>query len=102
MSSNLFPRGHTHPCRGAFLIKSASSQPFFVTRPLDDEPNRPPCSTQKYVLYRRLGRKLTGTLVTVSVCGFAAIITTLFRLWIRRGRLWWDDAWAGFSFLVLL
>ena len=24
---------------------------------------------------------------------------TLFRLWLRRGRYWWDDAWAFFSLL---
>ena len=37
--------------------------------------------------------------VTESVCGFVAICMTLLRLWIRRTRYWWDDAWAFFSLL---
>lgn len=40
--------------------------------------------------------------VTESVCGFVAICMTLFRLWLRRGRYWWDDAWAFFSLLNLI
>ncbi|KAH7099185.1 hypothetical protein BKA62DRAFT_744242 [Auriculariales sp. MPI-PUGE-AT-0066] len=35
-------------------------------------------------------------------CGIPAIIMTLVRLWIRRGRFWWDDGWALFSLLALL
>ncbi|KAI0288944.1 hypothetical protein BC826DRAFT_1188097 [Russula brevipes] len=35
--------------------------------------------------------------VTESVCGFVAICMTLLRLWLRRSRPWWDDAWAFFS-----
>ena len=37
--------------------------------------------------------------VTESVCGFVAICMTLLRLWLRRNRYWWDDAWAFFSLL---
>lgn len=39
--------------------------------------------------------------VTESVCGFVAICMTLVRLWLRRDRYWWDDAWAFFSLLNL-
>ena len=39
------------------------------------------------------------SLVTESVCGFVAICMTLLRLWLRRDRYWWDDAWAFFSLL---
>lgn len=39
--------------------------------------------------------------ITESVCGFVAICMTLLRLWIRRDRYWWDDAWALFSLLNL-
>ncbi|KAI9436119.1 hypothetical protein BJY52DRAFT_1130609 [Lactarius psammicola] len=39
--------------------------------------------------------------VTESVCGFVAICMTLARLWLRRDRYWWDDAWAFFSLLNL-
>ncbi|KAI0246060.1 hypothetical protein BJV78DRAFT_199416 [Lactifluus subvellereus] len=40
--------------------------------------------------------------VTESVCGFVAICMTLLRLWLRRDRYWWDDAWAFFSLLFLI
>ncbi|KAH9955898.1 hypothetical protein BC827DRAFT_1085255, partial [Russula dissimulans] len=40
--------------------------------------------------------------VTESVCGFVAISMTLLRLWLRRARYWWDDAWALFSLLNLI
>ncbi|KAH9972395.1 hypothetical protein BJV74DRAFT_210877 [Russula compacta] len=39
--------------------------------------------------------------VTESVCGFVAICMTLLRLWLRRTRYWWDDAWAFLSLLCL-
>ncbi|KDQ54571.1 hypothetical protein JAAARDRAFT_60555 [Jaapia argillacea MUCL 33604] len=39
--------------------------------------------------------------ITESVCGFVAICMTVARLWIRRGRYWWDDGWAFFSLLCL-
>ncbi|KAI0313400.1 hypothetical protein OF83DRAFT_537700 [Amylostereum chailletii] len=39
--------------------------------------------------------------ITESVCGFVAIGATGSRLWIRRERFWWDDAWAAFSMLNL-
>ncbi|THH14223.1 hypothetical protein EW146_g6084 [Bondarzewia mesenterica] len=39
--------------------------------------------------------------VTQSVCGFIAICMTAIRIYIRRGRYWWDDAWAFFSLLNL-
>ncbi|EIM90595.1 uncharacterized protein STEHIDRAFT_165171 [Stereum hirsutum FP-91666 SS1] len=40
--------------------------------------------------------------ITESVCGFVAICMTAVRLYIRRGRYWWDDAWTFFSLLCLL
>ncbi|KAF8262793.1 hypothetical protein EI94DRAFT_1600472, partial [Lactarius quietus] len=40
--------------------------------------------------------------VTACVCGFVAICMTLLRLWLRRGRYWWDDAWAFFTLLNLI
>ncbi|KAF8468523.1 hypothetical protein DFH94DRAFT_697739 [Russula ochroleuca] len=39
--------------------------------------------------------------VTESVCGFVAICTTSFRLWLRRSRPWYDDACAFLSLLCL-
>ena len=38
----------------------------------------------------------------MSVCGFVAILLSLVRLWIRRGRLWWDDAWVLVSMTSLV
>jgi len=32
--------------------------------------------------------------ITSVVCTVPAIATTIYRLWIRRGRYWADDAWA--------
>ncbi|KAI0284749.1 hypothetical protein BC826DRAFT_144466 [Russula brevipes] len=40
--------------------------------------------------------------VTESVCGFVAICMTLLRLWLRRSRPWWDDAWAFISLICLI
>ncbi|KZV77408.1 hypothetical protein PENSPDRAFT_747132 [Peniophora sp. CONT] len=40
--------------------------------------------------------------VTESVCAFVAICFTVVRLYIRRTRLWWDDAWTIFSFIFVL
>ncbi|VDB92045.1 unnamed protein product [Peniophora sp. CBMAI 1063] len=40
--------------------------------------------------------------VTESVCAFVAICMTIVRLYIRRTRLWWDDAWTIFSFVFVL
>ncbi|TFY77613.1 hypothetical protein EWM64_g6399 [Hericium alpestre] len=40
--------------------------------------------------------------VTQSVCGFIAACMTVWRLYLRRSRYWWDDAWAFFSLLTLL
>ncbi|KAL0059838.1 hypothetical protein AAF712_013375 [Marasmius tenuissimus] len=39
--------------------------------------------------------------ITESVCAFAAICSTVHRLYIRRGRWWVDDAWAAFALVVL-
>ncbi|KAF9012877.1 hypothetical protein BDZ89DRAFT_1023817 [Hymenopellis radicata] len=39
--------------------------------------------------------------ITSAVCSFVAISTTVYRLFVRRGRLWADDAWALFSMMVL-
>jgi hypothetical protein len=49
-----------------------------------------------------LNDPLVDIKVTESVCGFVAICMTLFRLWLRRDRYWWDDAWAFFSLLNLI
>ncbi|EJD36626.1 hypothetical protein AURDEDRAFT_117041 [Auricularia subglabra TFB-10046 SS5] len=52
-----------------------------------------------------MGLDLTNPLVqikiTSSTCSFVAIAMTLFRLWVRRGRFWYDDGWAFFSLLAL-
>lgn len=46
---------------------------------------------------------ITGIIsVTSVVCSTVAALTTIYRLYIRGGRLWWDDAFAAFSMLVLL
>ncbi|KAI0053213.1 hypothetical protein FA95DRAFT_1552711 [Auriscalpium vulgare] len=39
--------------------------------------------------------------VTLAVVGAIALCMTIARLWIRRDRYWWDDAWALFSLLNL-
>ncbi|KAI0045762.1 hypothetical protein FA95DRAFT_1495059 [Auriscalpium vulgare] len=39
--------------------------------------------------------------VTIAVVGPIALCMTIARLWIRRDRYWWDDAWAFFSLLNL-
>ncbi|KZV81495.1 hypothetical protein EXIGLDRAFT_755554 [Exidia glandulosa HHB12029] len=39
--------------------------------------------------------------ITSSVCSTVAIGMTVFRLYVRRGRYWYDDAWALFSLLAL-
>lgn len=36
------------------------------------------------------------------VCSIAAVLTTLLRLHIRRGQLWWDDLLAFLSMVFLL
>ncbi|KAI0041601.1 hypothetical protein FA95DRAFT_676715 [Auriscalpium vulgare] len=40
--------------------------------------------------------------MTESIAGSVAIGLTVTRLWIRRGRHWWDDAWASFSMFSLI
>jgi hypothetical protein len=42
------------------------------------------------------------TIVVCLVCFSVAVLTTLFRLYIRRGRLWWDDAFSLLSMIFLL
>ncbi|KAI0056517.1 hypothetical protein BV25DRAFT_1832172 [Artomyces pyxidatus] len=53
-----------------------------------------------------MGLNLDNSLVeiklTESVAGFVAVCMTVARMWIRRDRYWWDDAWAFFSLLNLL
>ncbi|KAL0566599.1 hypothetical protein V5O48_015409 [Marasmius crinis-equi] len=39
--------------------------------------------------------------ITESVCAFVAICTTVYRLYVRRGRWWIDDAWAAFALVTL-
>ncbi|PFH50956.1 hypothetical protein AMATHDRAFT_143737 [Amanita thiersii Skay4041] len=41
-------------------------------------------------------------IVTSAVCSSVAIASTLIRLYIRRNRLWADDAWACFSMMSLI
>lgn len=40
--------------------------------------------------------------ITDVVCSAAAILSTIYRLILRRNRLWWDDGWAVFSLLALI
>ncbi|RDB18573.1 hypothetical protein Hypma_000322 [Hypsizygus marmoreus] len=40
--------------------------------------------------------------ITSSVCSSVAVASTIYRLFIRRGRFWADDAWALFSMIVLI
>ncbi|KAI0053205.1 hypothetical protein FA95DRAFT_1552700 [Auriscalpium vulgare] len=42
------------------------------------------------------------TELTESIAGSVAISMTISRLWIRRDRYWWDDAWALFSMTNLI
>ncbi|KAI0313401.1 hypothetical protein OF83DRAFT_1086357 [Amylostereum chailletii] len=46
-----------------------------------------------------LNDSLVRLKITESVCGFVAVCMTVARIWIRRDRYWWDDAWAFFSLL---
>ncbi|KIK62548.1 hypothetical protein GYMLUDRAFT_72764 [Collybiopsis luxurians FD-317 M1] len=39
--------------------------------------------------------------ITEAVCAFVAICTTFYRLYVRRNRLWVDDAWAIFALLTV-
>ncbi|KAK7435207.1 hypothetical protein VKT23_019776 [Stygiomarasmius scandens] len=39
--------------------------------------------------------------ITSAVCSSVAVVMTLYRLWIRRGRLWADDACAAFALATL-
>lgn len=45
--------------------------------------------------------KSVGT-VTMSTCGFVAFCSTVYRLWVRRDRLWVDDAWVAFALTQLI
>ncbi|KAI0041600.1 hypothetical protein FA95DRAFT_1610882 [Auriscalpium vulgare] len=40
--------------------------------------------------------------LTESIAGSVTIGLTVTRLWIRRDRYWWDDAWACFSMISLI
>ena len=31
-------------------------------------------------------------------CGIVAVFMTIWRLWMRRGRFWWDDGYVPLSF----
>ncbi|KAI0041605.1 hypothetical protein FA95DRAFT_1501198 [Auriscalpium vulgare] len=46
--------------------------------------------------------RLHAYTVTESIAGSVAIGLTVARLWIRRDRYWWDDAWACFSMISLM
>jgi len=48
-----------------------------------------------------LSNPLIEMKITSVVCSTAAVLSTFYRLFIRRGRFWWDDAWALFSMLAL-
>ncbi|THV02315.1 hypothetical protein K435DRAFT_749615 [Dendrothele bispora CBS 962.96] len=39
--------------------------------------------------------------ITSAVCSSVAVIMTVYRLWIRRHRLWADDACAAFALVIL-
>jgi len=45
---------------------------------------------------------LREELIASLVCSVTAVFVTLSRLYIRRGRLWWDDTFALFSMIFLL
>ncbi|KAJ7460696.1 hypothetical protein FB451DRAFT_1563157 [Mycena latifolia] len=45
---------------------------------------------------------LTHIIITSVVCSSVAILTTIYRLFIRRSRLWTDDGCAIFSTCILL
>jgi hypothetical protein len=45
---------------------------------------------------------LREELIASLVCSITAVLVTLGRLYIRRGRMWWDDAFALFSMIFLL
>ncbi|KAF8630994.1 hypothetical protein AX15_002686 [Amanita polypyramis BW_CC] len=47
-------------------------------------------------------RKLSVFEIVSLVCASVAIISTVARLFLRRRRLWVDDAWAFFALLVLI
>ncbi|KAH8835079.1 hypothetical protein DL96DRAFT_21641 [Flagelloscypha sp. PMI_526] len=40
--------------------------------------------------------------ITSAACSFFAIASTLYRLWLRRSRLWVDDLAAAFALLTLV
>jgi len=40
--------------------------------------------------------------ISLVVSGITALVTTVFRLFFRRHRLWWDDACALFSMLLFV
>ncbi|KAF9028191.1 hypothetical protein BDZ89DRAFT_1113149 [Hymenopellis radicata] len=42
------------------------------------------------------------SILTSAVCSFVAISSTVWRLFLRRGRFGMDDTWAGFAVAVLL
>ncbi|KAJ7147600.1 hypothetical protein C8R43DRAFT_889556, partial [Mycena crocata] len=40
--------------------------------------------------------------VTCATCSSVALGTTVYRLYMRRGRIWADDAWALFALMALI
>jgi len=48
-----------------------------------------------------LNNPLVQLKLLMSVCGGVAFAMTMVRMWIKRGRYWWDDGWAFFSLLCL-
>ncbi|KAI0041599.1 hypothetical protein FA95DRAFT_676636 [Auriscalpium vulgare] len=45
---------------------------------------------------------VVNILLTESIAGSVAICFAVARLWIRRDRYWWDDAWVCFSMISLI
>ena len=45
---------------------------------------------------------ITISLVTSAVCSFFSILTTAGRLYLRRAKFWWDDAFALLATVFLL
>ncbi|KAA1467296.1 hypothetical protein DENSPDRAFT_832309 [Dentipellis sp. KUC8613] len=88
-------QGSARACR---LLYPAPSPPSSSSRPLAPFF----CSPQPQPMGINIRDPLVQIKVTQSVCGFVAICMTVSRLWLRRGRYWWDDAWAFFSLLCLL
>ncbi|KAI0050480.1 hypothetical protein FA95DRAFT_1570553 [Auriscalpium vulgare] len=92
MASSKYPPSAHPPSALSFLLHRSFPPPPNAPAPFPP-PRRP------------MGLDLSDGLVqiklTESVAGFIAICMTVTRIWIRRDRYWWDDAWAVFALLNL-